>query len=153
MRTRFRLLSLAIMMVLAEAASLGRANPPRVIKEGVGWQGFSVGENANRLMDVFGAPDKHSTGRMMKWTKAGIDCLLNDRNEAMELRFEKRFKGVTESGVTFGMPVAQVRHIYGDAETLDWRGGGMKLIWPHRGILIWVHDNTVYQIVVFKPQP
>jgi hypothetical protein len=71
----------------------------------------------------------------------------------MELRFEKRSKGVTESGVTFGMPVALVRKIYGDAEKLDWRGGGMKLIWPQRGILIWFHDNNVYQIVVFKPQP
>jgi hypothetical protein len=28
----------------------------------------------------------------------------------------------------------------------------MKLIWPSRGVLIWFHDNKVYQIVIFKPQ-
>jgi hypothetical protein len=153
MRTRIRLLSLAIVVLVAEAASVAGANPTRVIKEGVGWDRFTVGANANYLMDVLGAPDEHSSGRMMKWTKAGLNCLLNDKNEAMELRFEKRFKGGTEGGVTFGMPVAQVRKIYGDAQKLDWRGGGMKLIWPQRGILIWFHDNKVYQIVVFKPQP
>ena len=89
---------------------------------------------------------------MMKWDKAGLNCLLNDKNEAIELRFEKGFKGATAGGVTFNMPAEQVRKIYGDAGTLDWRGGGMKLIWPARGILIWFHKNRVYQIVVFKPQ-
>jgi hypothetical protein len=153
MRTHIRLLALAIVVLVAEAASMAGGNTPRIIKEGIGWDRFAVGANANYLMDVLGAPDEHSSGRMMKWTKAGLNCLLNDKNEAMELRFEKRFKGVTEGGVTFGMPVAQVRKIYGDAEKLDWRGGGMKLIWPQRGILIWFHNNTVYQIVVFKPQP
>ena len=152
MRTRVRLLSLAIILLVAEAASMAGGNTPRTIKEGVGWDRFTVGANANYLMDVLGAPDEHSSGRMMKWTKAGLNCLLNDKNEAIELRFEKRFKGVTEGGVAFGMPVAQVRKIYGDAAKLDWRGGGMKLIWPQRGILIWFHNNAVYQIVVFKPQ-
>jgi hypothetical protein len=152
-RTPIRLLSLAILVLVAEATSVAGGNTPRVIREGVGWDRFTVGANANYLMDVLGAPDEHSSGRMMKWTKAGLNCLLNDKNEAMELRFEKRFKGVTEGGVTFGMPVAQVRKIYGDAGKLDWRGGGMKLIWPQRGILIWFHNNAVYQIVVFKPQP
>jgi len=153
MRTRIRLLSLAIVVLVAEAISVAGANAPRPIKEGVGWDRFTVGANANYLMDVLGVPDKHSNGRMMKWTKAGLNCLLNDKNEAIELRFEKRFKGVTEGGVTFGMPVTQVRKIYGDADKLDWRGGGMKLIWPQRGVLIWFHDDKVYQIVVFKPQP
>ena len=27
----------------------------------------------------------------------------------------------------------------------------MKLIWPTRGVLIWFHGNTVYQIVIFIP--
>ena len=152
MRTRVRLLSLAIIVLVVDAVSIA-GDTPRIITEGVGWDRFTVGANANYLMDVLGAPDQHSNGRMMKWTKAGLNCLLNDKNEAIELRFEKKFKGVTEDGVTFGMPVAQVRKIYGDADKLDWRGGGMKLIWPQRGILIWFHKNTVYQIVVFKPQP
>ena len=107
----------------------------RMIQEGVGWERFTVGANANALIDALGFPDGHSSGRMMKWDKAGLNCLLNDKNEAIELRFEKRFKGATAGGVTFDMPAEQVRKIYGDAGTLDWRGGGMKLIWPARGIL------------------
>ena len=137
----------------ATAIAPVHASPQRIIQEGVGWDRFIVGTNANALIDALGFPDKHSQGRMMKWDKAGLNCLLNERNEAIERRFEKRFKnGVTAAGVTFGMPAEQVRKIYGDADTLDWRGGGMKLIWPTRGILIWFHDNKVYQIVVFKPQ-
>ena len=77
---------------------------------------------------------------------------MNDKDEAIELRFEKPFKAVTGSGVKFGMSADRVREIYGDAGTMEWRGSGMKLIWPSRGILIWFHDNTVYQIVIFRPQ-
>ena len=148
--TRLPLLAMASLLVTTLATSA--QTPQRVIQEGVGWEHFTVGTNANALIDVLGFPDEHSLGRMMKWDKAGLNCLLNDKNEAIELRFEKRFKGATADGVTFNMTAEQVRKIYGDAGTLDWRGGGMKLIWPARGILIWFHKNRVYQIVVFKPQ-
>jgi hypothetical protein len=144
------LVILSLFSMTAIPVSTGSA--PRVIREGVGWDRFSVGANANYLMDDLGSPDRHSQGRMMKWSKAGLNCLLDENNQAIELRFEKRFHGATESGVTFGMPSGEVRKIYGDAGKLDWRGGGMKLIWPSRGILIWFHDDKVYQIVVFKPQ-
>jgi len=123
-----------------------------MIKEGVGWEGFTLGAGANSLIDLLGFPDKHSRGRMMRWDKLGLNCLLNNKDEAIELRFEKRFRGVTESGVTFGMAAEKVRKIYGDAGKMDWHGGGMKMIWPSRGILIWFHKNAVYQIVVFKPK-
>ena len=144
--------AILLSLLAIAAAPVTAANAPHVIKEGVGWDRFSVGANANYLMDALGHPDKHSQGRMMKWSKAGLNCLLDDRGQAIELRFEKRFHGGTEGGVTFGMPSEQVRKIYGDAGQLDWRGGGMKLIWPARGILIWFHDDKVYQIVVFRPQ-
>ena len=147
-----RLLSFFLASLLIATFPASAQTQPRVIQEGVGWERVTVGANANALIDVLGFPDKHSRGRMMTWEKAGLNCLLNDKNEAVELRFEKRFKGATADGVTFGMPAEQVRKIYGDAGTLDWRGGGMKLIWPARGVLIWFHSNKVYQIVVFKPR-
>jgi hypothetical protein len=146
---------LCVMIVLLVFAATGRASAqktPQTIQEGVGWDRFLVGANMNSLIDALGFPDKSSYGRLMRWDKAGLNCLLNEKNEATELRFEKRFKGVTASGVKFGMSAEAVRKIYGDAGTMEWRGGGMKLIWPSRGILIWFHDNTVYQIVIFKPQ-
>ena len=146
---------LCAMIVLLACAATGRASAQKTqqtIQEGVGWDRFIVGAPMNSLIDALGFPDKSSYGRLMRWDKAGLNCLLDDKNEATELRFEKRFKGITASGVKFGMPAESVRKIYGDAGTMEWRGGGMKLIWPSRGILIWFHDNTVYQIVIFKPQ-
>jgi len=122
------------------------------IQEGVGWDRFIVGTDMKSLIDALGFPDKSSYGRMMRWDKVGVNCLLNDKDEAIELRFERPFKGVTGGGVKFGMSADKVRSIYGDAATMEWHNGGMKLIWPSRGILIWFHDNSVYQIVTFRPQ-
>jgi hypothetical protein len=140
-----------VLLALCTATSLCfGGNTPRTIKEGVGWEKFTLGASANSLVDLLGFPDKRSRGRMMNWEKSGLNCLLNDQDEAIELRFEKRSKAVTESGVRFGMSADQVRKIYGDAGKMEFRGGGMKLIWPSRGVLIWFHDNAVYQIVIFK---
>jgi hypothetical protein len=142
-----------ILLLIGTATCQASAqNTQRTIKEGVGWEHFTVGASANALIGVLGFPDKHSSDRMLRWDKAGLNCLMNEKGEAIELRFEKRFKGVTESGVKFGMSADKVRKIYGDAETMEWREGGMKLIWPSRGVLIWFHNNAVYQIVIFKPQ-
>ena len=144
----------AIVLLLIWTAP-GRASAQKTqqtIQEGVGWDRFIVGASMNSLIDALGFPDKSSYGRLMRWDKAGLNCLLNEKDEAIELRFEKHFKGVTRSGVRFGMSADNVRKIYGDAGKMEWRGGGMKLIWPSRGILIWFHDNAVYQIVIFRPQ-
>jgi hypothetical protein len=151
----FRMFLCAMILLLLGTATCRATaqNTQRTIKEGVGWEHFTVGASANSLVDLLGFPDKHSSGRMMRWDKAGLNCLMSDKgDQAIELRFEKRFKGVTASGVKFGMPADKVRKIYGDAATMEWREGGMKLIWPSRGILIWFHNNAVYQIVIFRPQ-
>ncbi len=152
---RFFRVYLCTMIVLLLWTPTGRASAQRTqqtIQEGVGWDRFIVGASMNSLIDALGFPDKSSYGRLMRWDKVGLNCLLNDKDEAIELRFEKHFTGVTGSGVKFGMSPDRVRKIYGDAGTMEWRRGGVKLIWPSRGILIWFHDNTVYQIVIFRPQ-
>src|ERR1700745_4182622 len=104
---RLPLLALASLLIAGLAAAA--QTQQRIIQEGVGWERFTVGANANALIDTLGFPDKHSRGRMMKGDKAGLNCMLNDKNEAIELRFEKRFKGATAGGVTFDMPAEQVR--------------------------------------------
>ena len=152
---RFCRVFLCAMILLLVWMATGPASAQKtqpVIREGVGWEHFSVGASAKSLVDVLGFPDKDSSGRMMRWDKASLNCLINENDEAFELRFEKRFKGVTASGVKFGMSADKVRKIYGNAAKLEWRNGGMKLTWPGRGILIWFHENAVYQIVIFSPQ-
>jgi len=152
---RFFRVCLCTMIVLLAWTATDRAfaqKTQQTIQEGIGWDRFIVGASMNSMIDALGFPDKSSYGRLMRWDKVGLNCLLNDKNEATELRFEKRFKGVTGGGVKFGMSADKVRKIYGDAETMEWHGGGMKLIWPSRGILIWFHDNAVYQVVIFRPR-
>ena len=149
---RVYLCTVAVLLLWTAAGLASAQKTPQVIQEGVGWNHFTVGANMNSLIDALGFPDKSSYGRLMRWDKVGLNCLLNDKDEAIELRFEKRFKGATGSGVKFGMSADKVRKIYGDAGPMVWREGGMKLIWPSRGILIWFHDNSVYQIVIFRPQ-
>ena len=152
---RFFRVFLCVLIVVLVWPAAGRASVQKTqqtIQEGVGWDRFLVGASMNSLVDALGFPDKSSFGRWMRWDKAGLNCLMNEKNEATELRFERRFKGVTGSGVKFGMSADKVRRIYGDAGTMEWHDGGMKLIWPSRGILIWFHGNTVSQIVIFRPQ-
>jgi hypothetical protein len=144
-----------IMIALLVCSAAGRASAQKtrpIIQEGVGWDRFTMGASMKSLVSLLGFPDKSSSGRMMRWDKAGLNCLMSDKDEAIELRFEKRFKGVTASGVKFGMSAEKVRGIYGDAGTMEWHNGAMKLIWPTRGVLIWFHDDAVYQIVIFRPQ-
>ena len=149
---RVCLCAVIVLLVWTPTSRASAQKTQRTIQEGVGWDRFIVGASMNSLIDSLGFPDKSSYGRLMRWDKAGLNCLLNDRDEAIELRFEKPFKGVTDSGVKFGMTADKVRKIYGEAGKMEWRGGGMKLTWPSRGILIWFHDNTVNQIVIFRPQ-
>jgi hypothetical protein len=152
---RFFRVYLSAMIVLLVCATTGLASTTktqRTIQEGVGWDRFIVGAKMNSLIDALGLPDKSSSGRWMRWDNVGVNCLLDDKNQAVELRFEKRFESVTGSGVQFGMSADEVRKIYGDPGTMEWHDGGMKIIWPSRGIQIWFHDNIVYQIVIFSPK-
>jgi hypothetical protein len=89
---------LAVPSLLIATLAASTQTQPRIIQEGVGWERVTVGANANALIDVLGFPDQHSRGRMMTWDKAGLNCLLNDKNEAIELRFEKRFVVFTPQG-------------------------------------------------------
>jgi hypothetical protein len=119
---RFRRVFLRAMILVLIWTATGRASAqktPQAIQEGVGWDHFIVGASMNSLIDALGFPDKSSYGRLMRWDKAGLNCLLNEKDEAIELRFEKRFKGVTGSGVKFGMSADNVRKIYGDAGEME----------------------------------
>lgn len=144
-----------IFIVLFSSGPLAAQQPrsARIIKEGVGWEGFTVGANLQTLVKTLGLPDRSSTGQWLRWPKVGIHCILNKNQQAAELRFDKRFRGITEDGVKFGMTVKQVIALYGEPEVMAWRSGALKLTWPTRGMLIWFHSNTVFQIVVFEAQP
>jgi hypothetical protein len=128
------------------------ADPGRIIKEGVGWGVFTVGANMPSLVQALGAPDDPSQSPIPAWRGLGINCLLDNRGEATELRFNKDFRGVTQAGIGWGMPQKTVKQAYGEPESVTRRGDGEKWEWRSKGILIWFNRGRVIQIVVFRPQ-
>jgi hypothetical protein len=127
-------------------------DPGRIIKEGVGWREFTVGANIPTLEQALGLPDYPLQSPMLAWRKHGINCLLDNRGEAMELRFNKEFRGVTQAGIGWGMRQKTARQAYGEPEFAVKNSGGEKWEWRSKGILIWFNRGRVNQIVVFRPQ-
>jgi hypothetical protein len=127
-------------------------DPGRIIKEGVGWGEFTVGANMPALHQALGLPDVPLQSQIREWRKLGINCLLDNRGEAMELRFNKEFHGITQAGIGWGMPQKAVKQAYGDPESVKRQGDGEKWEWTSKGILIWFHRGRVNQIVIFRPQ-
>jgi len=125
-------------------------DPGHIIKEGVGWGEFTVGANVPSLVRALGAPDDLSQAPIA-WRRLGIDCLLDSRGEAMELRFNKDFRGVTQAGIGWHMHQKTVKQAYGEPESVTIRGDGEKWEWTSKGILIWFNRGRVIQIVVFRP--
>jgi hypothetical protein len=125
--------------------------PGRIIKEGVGWGGFSIGATLTALAQALGMPDDPLQSPIPAWRKLGVDCLLDNRGEAMELRFNKEFRGVTQAGIGWGMGQKTVKEAYGAPESTIRQGDGEKWEWRSRGILIWFNRGRVNQIVIFRP--
>jgi len=126
--------------------------PGRIIKEGVGWREFTVGANPPALEQALGLPDFPSQSPILAWQKLGINCLLDNRGEAMELRFNKEFRGVTEAGIGWGMRQKTAKQAYGEPELTLKKSGGEKWEWKSKGILIWFNRGRVSQIVIFRPR-
>ncbi len=124
----------------------------RIIKEGVGWGEFTVGMNPPALEHALGVPDRPLQSPILAWRKLGINCLLDNRGEAMELRFNKEFRGVTQAGIGWGMLQKTARQAYGEPDSEVKKSGGEKWEWRSKGILIWFNRGRVNQIVIFRPQ-
>jgi hypothetical protein len=143
-------------MVNAPKASITPAKPEidpgKIIREGFGWGAFTVGASHEALVNALGLPDDSSPPPLLEWRKLGINCLLDSRGEASELRFNKEFRGVTQTGISYGMPEKTVRAAYGDPKQAQKLGGGTRWDWPSRGLLIWFADGRVNQIVVYRPR-
>src|SRR6185369_8495618 len=95
-----------------------------------------VGATMPSLVHALGTPDDPSQNPLQAWRRFGIDCLLDNRGQAMELRFNRDFRGVTQAGIGWGMPQKTVKQAYGEPESVTKRGDGEKWEWRSRGILI-----------------
>ena|SRR5215471_11279294 len=95
--------------------------------------------------------DGPSQNQIRVWRKLGINGLLDNNGEAMELRFDKEFRGVTQAGIGWGMPQKTVKQAYGEPESVKRQGDGEKWEWRSKGILIWFDRGRVNEIVIFRP--
>ncbi len=120
------------------------------IIEGEGWRGFRVGATREALIQDLGAPDTDSKGPWLKWKKDSVHCIMDDKRGAVELRFDAGFTGETASGIGIGSTQKKALAAYGEPTAQEERGSAKKLIWSSKGILIWLNDDKVSQIVVFQ---
>ncbi len=121
------------------------------IEAGVGWHAFKLGATRRELIDAFGEPDAESTERYMKWNKdLHINCLIDAKRGAYELRFNKGFDGQLTSGVQIGSETKDLTPTYGQPDSVVERGEGKKYTFTNKGVLFWTKGDKVTQIVVFR---
>ena len=132
----------------AIAKSLPQTSQNRIV-EGEGLRGFRVGATREELVKALGNPDTDSTNQWLKWKKLSVHCLLDDKSGAFELRFDDGFKGETVAGIAIGSTLKKTLAAYGEPTTSEDNGRAKKLSWSSKGILIWLNEDKVSQIVVF----
>ena len=119
---------------------------------GVGWDNFQLDMSARELISLFGPPDEGSTDRWLKWyASSNIDALIDAEGLAQELRFNQGFADQTAEGIGIASSEEEVTVAYGEPNHITVQGSSKKLEWPEKGLLIWLDEQQVSQIVVFTP--
>jgi len=122
------------------------------IHEGIGWRGFRVGATRGELIKFMGKPDNDPNSHWLQWIRRyNMHCLVDDQRGALELRFDRGCKRRLKNGIRIGTSEKKVRAEYGEPSTTDDRGYAKKLIYRRKGILFWLQEGAINQIVVFKP--
>lgn len=118
------------------------------IEEGFGAGGFALDRDIAQLTESVGqAPN------WVHWSGMHIDCLMNAQGKAIEIRFNEGFAGATSKGIKIGSTESDVFEAYGaPAHAESKMKGSKKLEYSEEGILFWVNNDRVTQIVVFKAQ-
>jgi serine/threonine protein kinase len=130
------------------------SNPGQEIIEGVGYGAFRLGASRGELIRAFGNPESGSQGNYVLWHASHhVDCLLDENERAIELRFNPGFEIPLTTGVRIGSEESEIEKAYGkpDAVLSLYGGRAKKLEYGKRGVLFWVNDKRVTQIVIFHP--
>ena len=122
------------------------ASAAETIKEGAGIGEFAVGADLAALTKAVGEGTS-----WIQWPAKHVDCLMDKNGRAIELRFNEGFEGETSKGIGIGSSEREVRKAYGKPSRVDDKKAGTKKIeYTDQGILFWINNNLVTQIVVFK---
>lgn len=119
------------------------AHAGEVIREGAGWNPLLVNSPAPAVVAALKGqryliqlPDRH------------VECLVAEDGTVTEVRFNRGFDGATTKNIRIGSTEADVIAAYGQPTTTETRDQSRKLIYNPIGILFWLTDGTVNQIVV-----
>jgi len=128
------------------------AKPAEKIIEGVGYGAFRLGASRTDLIRAFGNPENGSRVNWVVWRKSQhLDCLLDDSDKAMELRFNQGFEIPLATGVRVGSDETEIETAYGKPDSVLNKGRAKKVEYTKRGVLFWTSDKRVTQIVIFQP--
>ncbi len=99
------------------------------IESGIGWKGFRVGATRSDLINSLGQPDADSTDRYLKWNKdRKINCLIDDKRGAFELRFNVGFKGELKEGIRIGSKTDSIALAYGPPNEVQEKANAKKYV-------------------------
>ena len=131
-----------VLMVTAFFAITVQAQ--EIIKEGAGWNQVLVNSPG------------HETAKLLKGQSylieipdAAVNCLVNTEGKVIEVRFNNGFKGATSKGIKVGSPVKDLIAAYGEPQSVEKLKKAQKMFYPQIGMLFWVADKKVSQIVVY----
>lgn len=125
---------------------------PKVKKTGGGdiWLGMSKED----LLNALGPPDSDSTSSWLKWSQLHIDCTFHPGSTGVsEIRLNPGFEGELANGVKVGSPADQAIRLFGDKPDFITRrdNGATKYEYSTKGVLLWMYEGKITQLVFFKP--
>jgi hypothetical protein len=135
----YAMLALGIALTVMNAP----ANAGEIIREGAGWNQVLVNspgpEVATALKGeryLIQLPDRH------------MECLVAENGIVVEVRFNKGFDGATTKNIRVGSTEKELLAAYGQPTTTEKKEKAKKLIHEPIGMLFWLTDGKVSQIVV-----
>ena len=131
---------LAVLLIIGAASASGAEE---VIREGAGWGQLLVNSPAAAV-----AQGLKGERYLIQLPSQDVECLVNEEGTIVEVRFNKNFKGATTKGIRIGSSEEDLEKAYGKPSKVENSGNARKLIYNGIGMLFWITDNKVNQIVV-----
>lgn len=136
----------------ARSASLATSSPAEAIVAGQGWKNVRLGMNRDELLKALGNPDNDPASAWLKWADKHIDCSFYAGSTGVsEIHFNRGFAATLANGVGVGSPDTIVK-LYGKPEkTLERPNGAKRYQYAKKGLVFWVYQGQVAQIIVCQP--
>ena len=120
------------------------AKSEEIIREGAGWNQVLVNSPGDETAKLL-----KGRNYLIEIPDADVNCLVDANGTVIEVRFNKGFKGATSRGIQVGSDEKDLLAAYGEPKQIERMPKAKKLLYPQLGMLFWVADGKVTQIVVY----